>query len=133
MYFDHESVRSGSHGCFRHRLYEPPFPSGVARVYDNGEMGFLAQHGDALEIKSVPCVSLECADAALAEDDVLVSGRHDILCGHDPFLIGGVEAALQKDRAVELSELLEQVEVLHVAGADLDEIHFFVEYVQVLR
>ena len=66
--------------------------------------------------------SAEGADAALAEDHLVVALAHDILGGHEELFEGGAEAALEQDGLAQLAGLLEQGEVLHVAGADLDDV-----------
>ena len=61
------------------------------------------KHRDTLEVQRVPGIALKGADAPLAEDHIFISGSHDILRGHDPFVIGGVQAPLEKDGAVHLA------------------------------
>ena len=99
----------------------------MAGVDDDGQVGQPAQHGDAGQVQGVAGVALEGADAPLAEDHVLVAAGHDVLGAHQPLLIGGGHAPLDHDGLVLMAHGLEQVEVLHVPGADLDHVHVLEE------
>ena len=65
---------------------------------------------------------LEGADAAFAEHDLLIADREDVFRSAEPFVDGAGEAALEQDRAIDLAELAQEVEVLHVPGADLEDV-----------
>ena len=67
----------------------------------------------------------EGADAALAEDDVVIPARHDVLGGHEPFLERRRHAALEQHGLLRFRHALEQTEVLHVARADLNDVGGF--------
>ena len=54
---------------------------------------------------------------------MLVSAGHDILGAHQPLLKGGGHAPLNHDGLVLVPHGLEEVEVLHVPGPDLDDVH----------
>ena len=83
----------------------------------------LTQHGNCAEIKRVACARLEGADPSLAQDDLLVADREDVFGCPKPLIDGAGEAALEQDRTVDLAELAQEVEVLHVAGADLQDVN----------
>ena len=86
-------------------------------------MGQLAQHGDGRQVQGVAGVGLKGADTPLAEDDVLVAAGHDVFGAHQPLLVGGGHAAFDHDGLVLMAHGLQKVEVLHVPGADLDDVH----------
>ena len=65
----------------------------MAWVDDDRKVCFLLQNRDALQIQCVSGISFKSTDSAFAEDDILVSGCHDVLCGHDPLFIGRVQAS----------------------------------------
>ena len=125
--FDLQTVRPGGNGRQCHGRDQEVFPGCMAGVDDDGQMGELAQHRDAGEVQCVAGVGLEGADAAFAEDHVVVAPGHDVLGAHQQFFVGGAHAAFEEDRLVQFADCLEQVEVLHVAGADLDDVHVFEE------
>ena len=77
--FYHKSVCTGGDSGFCHRLYEPPFSSGMARINNYREMGLFMEDRDALEIQSISCVCFKGTDSALTEDDIFVSCSHDII------------------------------------------------------
>ncbi len=64
----------------------------------------------------------EGSDAAFAEDDFAVAAGEDVFGGHEPFLDGGGEAAFEEDGLSGFADFKEEVEILHIAGADLDDI-----------
>jgi hypothetical protein len=65
---------------------------------------------------------LEGADAALAQHDVEVAALGDVFGRHQPLLDGGAHAPLEQDRPGGGADGLQQGEVLHVAGADLEHV-----------
>ena len=104
----------------------------MAGVDDDGQVAELFDRRDRREVEGVAGVGLEGADAPLAEDDVLVAARHDVFGAHQPFLDRGGKAALEEDGLVGVAELLEQLEVLHVARAHLDDVHVLREELDVV-
>ena len=93
-----------------------------------GRWVFFVDDGHSGEVEGVAGVLLEGADAALAEDDLLVAARHDILGAHDPLFDGVAQAALEQHRLVHLADGLQQLEVLHIAGTDLHHIHILFKF-----
>ena len=63
------------------------------------------------------------ANAALAEDHVVVSAGHDVLARQQQFLNRRGDAPLQQNGLARLTQLAQQVEVLHVARPHLETIH----------
>ena len=80
------------------------------------------ERGHRVEVEGVARARLERADAALAEHDVVVSLAHDVLGGHEQLVDGPGDASLEQDGRARLADLLEEVEVLRVAGADLHDV-----------
>jgi hypothetical protein len=122
-----QTVRTGSHGGDHHRLYQIGLAGGVAGVYHDGQMGLFVDDGHSGKIQRVAGVLFKGADAALAEDDLLVAACHDVLGAHDPLLDGVAQAALEQHGFVHLAHGLEQLEVLHVAGTDLHHVHILLK------
>ena len=83
----------------------------------------LLHHRNGRQVERVAGVSLEGADAALAQDHIVVAAVHDVLSREQPLLDGGRGAALQQHRLAHLAQRLEQVVVLHVARAHLQDVH----------
>src|SRR5216684_2222804 len=61
---------------------------------------------------------------------VVIALAHDVLGSHKKFFERRRDAALQEDWFASASGALEQREVLHVAGADLDDISILVDQVE---
>ena len=74
------------------------------------------------QVERVARVCLERADAALAQDDVRVAGRNDVLGRHQPLLDRGAVAALEHDRPTRLPDRRQERVVLHVARANLEDV-----------
>ncbi len=60
-----------------------------------------------------------------AEHHVAIAAGHDVLRRQQKFLDRGGEASLQQDRFVVRTDLLEQLEILHVPGTDLNNVGLF--------
>ncbi len=94
----------------------------MRRVDADGEAGLAAEHGDVGEIDEVPVGLAEVGlHAAQAEDDVGVALAGDVLAGVERLFEGDAHAALEEDgEALLLADVLEELEVLGVARADLE-------------
>ena len=79
------------------------------------------------EVERVARRGLEGAYAALAEDYVLVAVRHDVLGAHQQLLDCVRKAAFDEYGLARLAELFQQLEVLHIARADLNHVDFLEE------
>ena len=99
----------------------------MAWVDDYGQVGELVEDRDRGQILRIPGVCLKGPDATFAEDDLGVAPGHDMFCAHKQLLIGVRKAALQQDWLVDMGERVEQLEVLHVSGAHLDDVDFIKE------
>ncbi len=67
-------------------------------------------------------IGLIGADAAFAQDNLFVAARHDVFGAHQQLLNGAGQAALEQNGLVDFSERFQQLEVLHIACADLNDI-----------
>ena len=65
---------------------------------------------------------VERAYSALAQDYVRVALREKILGRHQPLLERRRDTALEKHRPLQLAQLFQEREVLHVARADLKDV-----------
>ncbi len=75
------------------------------------------------EVQGVAHTGLKGADAALAEDNVLVALGHDVLGAHHELFQRVGQAALEQHRLFLAADGLEQLKVLHIAGTHLDEVY----------
>ena len=82
----------------------------------------LLEQRDRGYIKGVAHRGFKGADAALAEDDVGVAVVEDELRGAEKIGDGGHHSALQQDWPPAAGRCFQQREVLHVAGADLQDV-----------
>ena len=121
VHFDQEAVcarRRGGEGEREHQLG----PAGrMRRIDDHRQMCPLLHQSDGREIERVARRSLERADAAFAEDDLVVPSGEEVLGREQPFLDGRRRAALEQHGPPGTREDLEEREILHVACADLEQ------------
>ena len=82
----------------------------------------LLEDRDGGEVEREAVGGLERADAALAEQHVLVALLEDVLGGHEQLVERARQAALDEHRTLRAADLGEQRVVLHVARADLDDV-----------
>ena len=81
------------------------------------------QYRHGRQIQGVPGGLLKGPDAPLAEDHVGVALAHNVFCTHQQFFNGVRQATLQQDWLAGLAQLPEQIEILHIPGAYLDDVH----------
>ena len=110
------------HAADRERLDQPALAGGVRRVDDDRQVRQVVHQRHRREVQRVARGRLERPDAALAQDDLRVAGRGDVLGGHQPLLDRGAEAALEHHRPARAPAREQQREVLHVARADLEDV-----------
>src|SRR4030043_2420872 len=91
-------------------------------VDDNGEVAYSLDGGNSAEVEGIPGVIREGADAPFTENDARIAFGHDVFGGHEPFIDGGGETALEQDGLFHLSGQAQERVVLHVPGADLDDV-----------
>ena len=120
--FDDQSVRSCCGGSQRHRRHEFGDACGMAWIDDDWQMAHAFDDGNRRNVQRVPRGGFECADAAFAEDDVRIAAGHDVFRAHEELLYRVGEAAFKQDWLVRRAKLLQKFEILHVAGADLNDI-----------
>ena len=131
VYFDHQAVRARGNSSLGQRLDHPVDTACMARVNNDRQVAHALEHRHSGDVQRVAGVLLIGADTALAQDNVLISACHDVLGGHQKFLHGVGEAALEQDGLFGLAQLFEQFEVLHVARADLEAVALVHEQVDV--
>ena len=95
MDLDDQAVRARGGRGEGHRRDEIGAAGGMARVDDHGKVRQLLQNRHGAYVKDVSGVRLEPADAALAEDDLLVAARHDVFGAHQKLLERAHQSALQ--------------------------------------
>jgi hypothetical protein len=94
----------------------------VRRVDDDRQVRQRVHHRHGADVQGVAGGGLEGPDAALAQHDVEVAALGDVLGGHQPLLVRRGQPALEHHRLAHPADRLQQREVLHVAGADLQHV-----------
>ena len=105
----------------------------MARVYYDRQVSELLYDRNGRKVQGVSRVTLEGANPAFAQDDLVVSFRQNILGGHEPFLDSCRQPPLQKHGFADSAHGLQQFEILHVPGPDLHDIDIFDHKVDLAR
>ena len=84
-------------------------PVSMALVDNDRQMRQLMQHKHSREVERVARVIMKRADAAFAEDDLLVAAGHDVFRAHQQLFERVGQAALEQDGLVRLAKLTQQV------------------------
>ena len=128
MGFDEESVGAYCEGgpceCGDHF----DFTGGMAGVDDDGEVCHGLGDDDGAQVEGVSSGCLEGADAAFAEDDIGASAGDEVFGGSEPFFDGFGHSSLQENGFSILGDVFEEVEVLGVAGAYLEDVADVIEH-----
>ena len=117
----------------RQRLDEPALAGRVARVDDHRQVGQVVEERDGRQVERVAGVRLEGPDAALAQDHVRVAAADDVLGAHQPLLDRRAEAALEHHRPGDPADRGQERVVLHVPGADLEDVGVLGDDVDLVR
>src|SRR6266446_8452 len=130
MHFNNQPIGSDGYGGAGEWRYFVALAGAVAGINDDGQVAKALDGRHDAEIECVAGVIGESPHSALAENYVVVALAHDVLGGHEKFFERCRDAALQEDGLAGASGALEQREVLHVAGANLDDVGVLVDEVE---
>ena len=120
--FDEEAVGSNGNSGAGKRQNFVAFAGAVTGVNENRKVAAFFDGGDDGEVQSIAGEIGESADAAFAEHDVVISFGEDVFGGHEEFVERGGHTALEEDWFFGAAGALEKRKVLHVAGADLNDV-----------
>src|SRR4029450_4845203 len=93
-----------------------------------GYVSQLFHHGYGGKIQGVARRTLEGANTPFAQDNRVVTPGHDVFRCQEKFFNGRRHSSLQQNRFPDLSQFLEQVEILHVSGAHLQYVGILEEH-----
>src|SRR5256885_14564203 len=122
MDFDEQDVGPGSHRRSRHGSDFVANAGSMRRIRGHRQMRKLVDDGNRANVECVAGVGLESTNAALTQNYIVVSARHDVLGGKQQLFDGGGDAALQQCRLLHFAQFAQQIEILHVAGAYLEDV-----------
>src|SRR5215813_1999316 len=83
----------------------------------------LLEHGNCSDVERVSKVRLESTDSSLAQNYLMVTARHDVFGREQCFFNRSRRTALEKHWLVNSTDLSQKIEILHVAGADLQYVY----------
>src|SRR5687767_5865677 len=94
----------------------------MARVRKDWQVAEFLDDGNRRNVERIARVAFERPDAALAEHDARVAAGEDVLGREQPLFDRRGYAAFEKHRRSCPSEIAQQVEALHIACADLQNV-----------
>ena len=122
VYLDQQPVGSGSHRRQSDGGDQIPFSGAVAGVGHDGQVAEPFDHGHCGHIQRKPSEGLKPANSPFAENHLLVAPGHHVFCGQQPLFVRGGQPTLDHDRFPDQANFVEQIVVLHVPGADLQDV-----------
>ena len=125
MHLDNEAVGTHCNGSAAKRDDEIGASTALAWIDDDGEVAFFFCDGDGCEIEGVAGVGFKGADAAFAEKDIGIAVGEEVFGGQEPFLDAFAHSAFEQDGFATAGTGNEKLEVLGVAGTDLQEVGDF--------
>ncbi len=129
----HQPMCIGSHRRTGQGQHLIPSPGGVAGVHNNRQMALFFNHRHGGQIQGVATVMDKGAHAPLTQDHLVVSMGHDVFGSHEPLVDSGGHAPFEQDRSVGFPCPLEQAEILHVPGTDLQHVGIMLHQVEGLK
>ena len=123
---DHQGVRARGNGGPGHGAHFFANARGVAGIDQHRQMGEFFQHGNGRQIQGVAGIGFKGADAALAQNDPVVSLGHDVLGRHQPFLDGGGQAPFEHHGFSHPAHAFQQLEILHVRAPTCTASTYFI-------
>src|SRR3990170_2478811 len=114
------------HGC-----HQIPLARAVTGVHNDRKVAQLFENGNGTEIKGIPCSGLKGPDTPLAEDDIMIPLRHDILSRHQEFFYCSRKPPLEDHRLIITPYLCQEPEILHIPCTDLDHICILIDHLDI--
>ena len=125
MDFDQQPVGAHRHRALAHGHHQVGPPRALARINDDRAMRFLLDDRNGRKVQRVARVSFKRADAALAKHQIGIVVRQNVFARQQPFLDLHGKAALEQDRLAGLGGGDEQLKILRVARANLNDVRVF--------
>src|SRR5215471_10196058 len=122
MNLDQQPISSRRDRRLGHWRNFVPAPRRMARIRYNRQMGQFLDNRDGGYIQSVSKICFKGPDPALANNDLVITARHYVFGSKQRLLDRRCGPALQQDWLVDPPQLAQQVEVLHISSADLQDI-----------
>src|SRR5581483_8856623 len=125
VHLDDQAIGTTRHGRLGHRLDQMPFAGAVAGIGDDREMRQSLHDRNGAEIHRIAGVVLERPNPPLAQHHPVIAALEDVFGGQEPLLDGSRHAPFEHHWLVDLADLIQKVEVLHVSRANLQNVGVF--------
>src|SRR5438094_9738236 len=107
--FDEQAIGASGNGGASHGRDFVTAAGAVRGVANHWQVRKFFDDGDGGDVEGVARVGFERADAALAEDDVVIAAGKDVLRAEEKLFHGGGEAALKENRLADFDEGAEEI------------------------
>ena len=101
--FNNQSVGLRGNGGARHGWHEFAAPGGMAGIDNYRQVRHCVQHRNGGDIQRVSCRGLKGADAALAQDHLVVTAGHDVFGRKQQLFKCSRDTPLQEHRLTDLA------------------------------
>ena len=108
-----------------HRHHQAQFAGTVRRVNHHRQVALVVQVGDRRQWQRKPRVVFVRADSSFAEHHVGIAPVENILGGQEKLFDCGAACRASGARLARIADGLEQLIVLHIAGANLEHVGVF--------
>jgi len=132
MDFDHKAIRTSHQRGPCHDRYQKTTSGSVTGIDNDRQVAQGLHQRDHRQIEGVAGGGFKCADPALAQNNLVVALGHNVLGRRQKLLYGCAQPALEQHRKSQSSDFLEQIEILHVAGTDLEHIDMTAGHLKLL-
>jgi len=122
MYLNEESIGSHSDGTETKSLDQVGVAASLRGINHDRAMSLLPKDRDRHQVQGIAGVGFKGADTAFAENEVRVAAGEDIFSGQEPLFDQHGGTALEQNRFTGMGCGDQELEVLSVAGANLDNI-----------
>ena len=122
MHFHQEPVGTRGNGGARHGRHQIAAAGGMGGIGYDRQVGKFFHHRYSRNVEGIARVSLKAANAALAENYFVIAAGKNIFGGKQKLFNGCRNAALQQYRLADAPQLAQQIIILHIARADLENI-----------
>ena len=107
MHLDNDSVCTRRQGRTRHRRDAITNPGAVTWIGNDRKVRHPMHRWDRSQVEHVSCCRVKCANAALTQDDLLVSFRQNVFCAQQKISNRRCHSALEEHWLSDATNCLE--------------------------
>ena len=132
MNLNQQTVSAGGNGSQGNRGNQVPFPGAVAGVSNDWQVTEPLDHRDRRHVQREPGQGLKTAYASLAEHHLAIAPGQHVFRRQEPLLVGCGKAPFDHYRHIQFAHGVQQIVVLHITSANLQDVGVFGHGIEVL-